>query len=64
MIKKKNSKIIQFPTNPTEGERQIEAILFAAQEPLDLASIRSQLKAKIDISKALESLREQYKTEV
>ena len=61
MIKKKNSKIIQFPTNPTEGERQIEAILFAAQEPLDLESIRSQLKAKIDISKALESLREQYK---
>ena len=61
MIKKKNSKIIQFPTNPTEGERQIEAILFAAQEPLDIESIRLQLKAKIDISKALESLREQYK---
>ena len=32
MIKKKNSKIIQFPTNLTEGERQIEAILFAIKK--------------------------------
>ena len=61
MIKKKNSKIIQFPTNLTEGERQIEAILFAAQEPLDIESIRTQIKAKIDILKTLESLQEQYK---
>ena len=61
MIKKKNSKIIQFPTTLTEGERQIEAILFAAQEPLDIESIRSQLKVKIDILKTLESLQEQYK---
>ena len=61
MIKKKNSKVIQFPTNLTEGERQIEAILFAAQEPLDIESIRSQLKVKVDILKALESLQAQYK---
>ncbi len=61
MIKKKNSKIIQFPTTLTEGERQIEAILFAAQEALDIESIRSQLKVKIDILKGLESLQEQYK---
>ena len=61
MIKKKNSKIIQFPTSLTEGERQIEAILFAALEPLDIESIRSQLKTKTDILKALENLQEQYK---
>ncbi len=61
MIKKKNSKVIQFPTNLTEGERQIEAILFAAQEPLDIESIRSQLNVKVDILKALESLQAQYK---
>ena len=31
-------------------ERQIEAILFAAQEPLDIESIRPQLKIKIDMN--------------
>ena len=61
MIKKKDSRVIQFPTNLSEGERQIEAILFAAQEPLDIETIKSQLKARIDVLKALESLREQYK---
>ena len=61
MIKKKNPKIIQFPTSPNEGERQIEAILFAAQEPLDIESIKLQLKVRVDVSKALESLQEQYR---
>lgn len=61
MIKKNNSKIIQFPANLSEGEKQVEAILFAAQEPLDIESIKSQLRVKIDIFKALESLQEQYK---
>ena len=61
MTKKNNSKIIQFPTNLTEGERQIEAILFAAEEPLDIESIETQLKVRVNILKSLESLREQYK---
>ena len=33
MNKNKNTKIYQFPTNITEIERQVEAILFAADEP-------------------------------
>ena len=61
MIKKKNSKIIQFPKNLTDSERRIEAILFAAEEPLDIESIQMQLKSKTDINKALASLEEQYK---
>ena len=53
MIKKRDSRVIQFPTNLSEGERQIEAILFAAQEPLDIETIKSQLKARIDVLKTL-----------
>jgi len=60
MIKKKNSKIIQFPTTLTEGERQIEAILFAAEEPLDVPSMQSRLKTRVNIPKILESLKKQY----
>ena len=61
MNKKKDTKIIQFPTNITESERQVEAILFAAEEPLDIESIKSKLKSKINVEKILESLTKQYK---
>ena len=50
-MKKKDTKIIQFPANLTESERQVEAILFAAEEPLDIESIKSQLKSKINVEK-------------
>ena len=58
-MKKKDTKIIQFPANLTESERQVEAILFAAEEPLDIESIKSQLKSKINVEKILESLTRQ-----
>ena len=39
MIKKKKNKdnIISFPATITKLERQVEAVLFAAAEPLDVA---------------------------
>ena len=46
MNKKKDLKILKFPTNILEAERQVEAILFAAEEPLDLESIQTRLKSK------------------
>ena len=61
MNKIKNSKILKFPTGITEAERQIEAILFAAEEPLDIESIKARLKIKTDVPKVLESLESQYK---
>ncbi len=61
MKKKSSSKIINFPTTTTDVERQIEAILFAADEPLDVETIQSRIKSRSNILKALESLREQYK---
>ena len=61
MNKKKNLNILKFPVNIEEAERQIEAILFAAEEPLDLESIQTRLKAKANVPKILKSLENQYK---
>ena len=61
MNKKKDPKILKFPSNAKESERQVEAILFAADEPLDLKSIEERMKTKANVSKILESLVEQYK---
>jgi len=61
MNKKKDLNIIKFPTNVAEAERQVEAILFAAEEPLDLESIQTRLKIKANIPKILKSLENQYK---
>ena len=60
MKKKNNLKILKFPTEIMEGERQVEAILFAAEEPLDVESIQSRLNKKIDVIKILTSLEKQY----
>ena len=56
MNKKKNSKILKFPTNLSSVEKQVEAILFAASEPLDLESIQVQLKTRANLLKIIESL--------
>ena len=60
MKDKKNLKIIKFPTNSDEIEKHVEAILFAAEEPLDLETIESRLTKKTNINKILESLQKQY----
>ena len=60
MNNKKNLKILKFPSGMQESERQIEAILFAAEEPLDVPTIQSRLKTRVNIPKILESLKKQY----
>ena len=61
MKKKANLKIIKFPGNVTELERRVEAILFSAEEPLDIKSIEEKLKTRANIEKILVSLENQYK---
>ena len=61
MNKKKNLNILKFPANIVEAERQVEAILFAADEPLDLKSIQTRLDVKTNVPKILKSLENQYK---
>ena len=61
-MKSRNQKnnIIKFPTSMSESEREIEAILFAAEEPLDIESIESKIKKKKNITKSLENLQRHY----
>ena len=61
MSNNKYSKIIKFPMGLPEPERQVEAILFAAEEPLAIESIVVRMKKKADVLKILESLEKQYK---
>ena len=60
MPSKKNN-VIKFPTNPSKLERQIEAILFAASEPLDIETIEKRVQTNINIKKTLEHIKETYK---
>ena len=61
MNKKNDLKILKFPDHVAKLERQVEAILFAAEEPLDIVSIQEKLNTKANILKILESLEKQYK---
>ncbi len=60
-MKKDDLKILKFPNNTSNLERQVEAILFAAEEPLDEESIKEKLNTKANISRILSSLEQQYK---
>ena len=61
MKNKKKDNIIDFPSSPTKIERQVEAILFAASEPLDLETIEKRVQTTTNLKKILESLQTIYK---
>ena len=60
MNKAKNNNILNFPKNLSESERQVEAIIFAAAEPLDIDTIESKVTKKTDIKKILLKLQSLY----
>ena len=60
MSKKKNN-IIKFPANPSKLERQIEAILFAASEPLDIETIEQRVQTNTNLKKILQNIKDFYK---
>jgi segregation and condensation protein B len=60
MTSKKNN-IINFPNSPSKLERQIEAILFSASEPLDVETIEKRIQTNTNIKKILENIKETYK---
>ena len=59
---KKNSKdnIVSFPTKLNTSEREIEAVIFAAAEPLDIDTIESKISKKINVLKCLKKLQSEY----
>ena len=61
MKKKKKNNIIDFPTSPSKLERQVEAILFAASEPLDVETIEKRVQTTSNLKKLLDNLQMNYK---
>ena len=62
MKKEKKINVINFPSKPLDGEREIEAIVFAAAEPLDIDTIESKISKKIDVEKILKKIQSLYST--
>ena len=60
MNKVKKDNILNFPNNINESDREIEAILFAAAEPLDVDTIEQKITKKTNVLKALEKLQIYY----
>ena len=58
-IKKKNN-ILNFPSKLSEIEKEIEAIIFAAAEPLDINTIENKISKKTDVEKILLKLQSEY----
>jgi len=58
---KKKDNIINFSSLPSKLERQVEAILFAASEPLDIETIEKRIKTNTNIKKILTNITEVYK---
>ena len=50
MKKIKKNNIVSFPSSLSEGEKEIEAILFAAAEPLDVSTIEEKVQKKTGIN--------------
>ena len=61
MKNKKKNNIIDFPTSPSKLERQVEAILFAASEPLDIETIEKRVQTNTNLKKLLGNLQDIYK---
>ena len=61
MKKKDKNNIIYFPSNISKIERQVEAILFAASEPLDIETIEQRIKTSSSVIKVLEKIQNIYR---
>ena len=61
MPNKKKNNIISFPSSPSKLERKVEAILFAASEPLDIETIEKRIQINTNVKKILENIKEAYK---
>ena len=61
MPNKKKNNIINFPSSPSKLERQVEAILFAASEPLDIETIEKRLQTTTNVKKILTNIKAIYK---
>ena len=56
----KKDNIVNFPSKLSSIEKEIEAIVFAAAEPLDIDTIENKVSKKVNIKKSLEKLQTEY----
>ena len=60
MNKLKKDNILNFPASLSEGEKEVEAIVFAAAEPLDIDTIESKITKKINVLNTLKKFQKIY----
>ena len=60
MVKNNKNNIINIPKQKSKLEREIEAIIFAAEEPLDIETIEKRVGTNKDIKKILINLQNDY----
>ena len=60
MNKLKKDNILNFPPKMTEIEREVEAIVFAAAEPLSIETIETKISKNTDVLKILQKLQTFY----
>ena len=57
----KKNNVIDFPNKLPSIEKEIEAIVFAAAEPLDIETIENKISKKTNVEKILLKLQNEYK---
>ena len=60
--KKLNNNIVTFPKKLNDLEKEVEAIVFAAIEPLDIDTIESKISKKVNGLNILQKLQNEYST--
>ena len=60
MNKLKKDNVLNFPLKMTEIEREVEAIVFAAAEPLSIETIETKISKNTDVLKILQKLKTFY----
>ena len=60
MKKLTKNNIVNFPSSLSKGEKEIEAIIFAAAEPLDIDTIQSKVSKNINVKNVLQKLQKIY----
>ena len=56
----KKDNVIDFPNKLSSIEKEIEAIVFAAAEPLDIETIENKISKKTNVEKILLKLQKEY----
>ena len=56
MKKIKKNNVLKFPTTISDSERELEALIFASNEPLSINDLETKITKKIDVKKSLEKL--------